>query len=323
MKRHDEMAQLNTILWAIDPNDDPDRLKMLLRALADMVKVVHSTIHPVYVVSVAGSSEGKQDPSARNQSDFSRDRRITADLIKGIELKNLLPPRVIQASSYQTPHITDTLLTYGSSIQADLIIVNTLGKSGLKQLFRGSFINRLLLRSPIPVMAIGPSVTELRSLNRILYATHLDPNSKLDFRYAVEIARAFRSKLTIFHALSRRERDRDSDSSSAVGESLPQRSHLMRRARAWSNWAAKKGISTDVVFEDITTEITGQILQLAEGQHVGMILLESRSGAFRSFIKSSKVREIIRRSRCPVWVRRPPKRGALSKVSRAPQQKAA
>jgi nucleotide-binding universal stress UspA family protein len=288
-----------------------------------MVKVVHSTIHPVYVVSVAGSSEGRQDPSGRNQSDFSWDRRITADLFKGIYLRNLLPPWVIQARSNQTHHITDALLTYGASVNADLIIVNTRGRSGLKQIFRGSFINRLLIRSSIPVMALGPSITEIRPFDRILYATHLDPTSKTDFRYAVEIARAFSSEVTIFHALSRSQRDQDSDNSSAVGEPLPQRSHLMRRAHAWSDWASKQGVSTEVVFEDIATEITEQILRLAEGHHVGMILLESRSGAFQSFIKSSKVRAIIRRSQCPVWVRRPSKRAALNGTPCSDEEKAA
>jgi nucleotide-binding universal stress UspA family protein len=317
------MAKFAKVLWAIDPNDAPDRLKMSLRALEYLVKVAHSTIHPVYVVSVAGSSEGKQDLSGRNQSNFSRDRRITADLFKGIFLKNLLPPWVIQASSNQTKHITDTLLAYGASINADLIIVNTRGKSGIKQMFRGSFINRLLLRSSIPVMALGPFVTEIRPFNRILYATHLDPASKSDFRYAVEIARVFRSKLTIFHALSRSQRDRDSENSSAIGEPLPQRSHLMRRARAWLNWAAKKGVSAEVVFEDIATEITEQILRLAEAQNVGMILLESRSGAFHSFIKSNKVRAIVRRSRCPVWMRRTSKKASSSEVARDNEIKAA
>ncbi|MFL5811969.1 MAG: universal stress protein [Bdellovibrionia bacterium] len=317
------MVQFAKIVWAIDPSDDPERLMRSLRMLEYIVQVVHSVIHPVYVVSVAGSSEGKQEVGGRNQSDFSRDRKSTVDLFKDISLKNLRPPRIIQASSNQTHHITDALLNYAVGIRADLLIVNTRGGKGLAQFFRGSFINRLLLRSSIPVLALGPYVTEVRPCDRILYATHLDPVSKSDFRYAVEIASSFRSELTIFHALSRRQRDQDSDSSTAVGEPLPECSHLMRRARAWSKWASKKGVSTDVVFEDISSEITEQILRLAEEQHAGMILLESRSGIFQSFIKSSKVRTIIRRSRCPVLVRRPLKKESLSQVSHGKEQKAA
>jgi nucleotide-binding universal stress UspA family protein len=317
------MARFATVLWAIDPKDDPDRLKRSLRMLEYIVKVVHSNVYPVYVVSVAGSSEGKQDPSARNQSDFSLDRKVTAELFKDISLENILPPRILQASSNQIQHTTDTLLNYAESIHADLLIVNTRGDSGISQFFRGSFMNRLLLRSSIPVMALGPFVTELRPFDRILYATHLDSISKLDLRYAVEIAKAFSSSLTIFHALSRSQRDKDSDNSSAVGEALPERSHLMRRARAWSKWASKNGVLTDVVFEDISSEITEQILRLAEGRNVGMILLESRSGEVQSFIKSSKVRAIIRRSRSPVLVRRPLMRESLSEWSRSNEQKAA
>jgi nucleotide-binding universal stress UspA family protein len=317
------MARFATVLWAIDPKDDPDRLKRSLRMLEYLVKVVHSTIHPVYVVSVAGSSEGRPDSNGRNQSDFSLDRKVTADLFKDISLKNILPPRIIQASSNQIHHITDALLDYAVSIHADVLIVNTRGDNGIVQFFRGSFLNRLLLRSSIPMIALGPSVTEIRPFDRILYATHLDPLSKLDFRYAVEIAKAFRSELTIFHALSRSQRDKDSDNSSAVGEALPLRSNLMRRARAWSYWASKKGVSTDVVFEDISSEITVQILRLAERQHVGMIVLESRSGEVQSFIKSSKVRAIIRRSRSPVLVRRPLTRKSLSEAAHVNEQKAA
>jgi nucleotide-binding universal stress UspA family protein len=216
------MVRFATVLWAIDPNDNPDRLKRSIRMLEYLVKVVHSTIYPVYVVSVAGSSEEKRDANGRNQSDFSRDRKLTADLFKDISLKNVLPPRILQASSNQIHHVTDTLLNYAVSIHADLLIVNTRGDSGFAQFFRGSFMNRLLLRSSIPVMALGPFVNELRPFDRILYATHLDSISKLDLRYAVEIAKTFHSELTIFHALSRSQRDKDSDLSSAVGEALPE-----------------------------------------------------------------------------------------------------
>jgi nucleotide-binding universal stress UspA family protein len=305
------MAPFFKILWAVDPYDEPSRLQAPKKLVKYVAEASSSTVQPVYIVSTTNPVESELDSDDKKPIDLSPDQKITDQLFKEIYLKNLLHPQVIQAFSNQPNRIVDTLISYAQNIDADLILTNTHSRGILSRIFQGSFSNRLLLRSPIPVLALGPKVETIIPFDRILYATHLDPNSKFDFRYSVKIAEIFHSQLTVLHLLSRHQRDQEGNASTAVGQSLPPRSHLKRRARAWSNWASRKGVETDIVFQDSFMQTTQQIMQMANRHRVGLILLESRSERSISLLKGSKVREMIRNSRCPVWVQRTPKKSVI------------
>ena len=299
------MKPISKILWAIDPYDEPSRFQVPLRMLKYLVEATHATIQPVFVVLATGD---------RSDSDLILEREQTSNLFKEIYLKGLLPPQVVQTTFNDPDEVVTRLLAYGANTNADLVLANTHGWTGLSRVFRGSFVNRLLFQSTIPVMAVGPDVNEINPFDRILYATHLDSISKQDFREAVEIAKLFHSELTVLHLLSRRQRDQgdqEGEDSTELGQSLPIRSKLMRRSLSWSNWASRQGVATEVVLEDLSTQVTKQIRQAASRHRVGLILLESRSGLLASFLRGSKVREIVQSAECPVWVHRLPKKGVL------------
>jgi nucleotide-binding universal stress UspA family protein len=298
------ILNFHKIVWAVDPFEEPGRLQAPLKALKYLVEVTNSLVQPVYVLATEKPSESEGDVSDRTEGNLFLNRKVIDSLFKNIYQKNLLPPQVIQANSVYASQITDKLIVYAKNLDADVIVAYTHGESGLNRILRGSFVERLLLRSSIPVVTLGPELKEIQNFNRILYATHLNSLSTQVFRRAVGIAQSFHSELTVLHLLSRRERDADSHHSAGVGQDLPPRSHLIRRSRAWTNWAARKGIMTEIDIEDATMQVSQQVLQVANRLKVGLIVLESHSGQLASFLKRSKIREVVRYAHCPVWVQR-------------------
>jgi nucleotide-binding universal stress UspA family protein len=279
------------IVWAVDPFEEPSKLRVPLLALKYLVQSSEAVIQPIYVASRA------TDRSER----LSRKAPLEA-LFKGIHQKNLLPPLLIETTSLRAHQATDALIARAQALNTDLIVAGTHHWNGLNRFFNGSFVESLLNRSPIPVLSLGPGLKEVRPFERVLYASHLTPQSIPAFRQAVSLAVCFRSELTVVHLLSRRERDLAGDDSTGVGERLPARSRLSRRSRAWANWAMREGVATEVVIADAENQVYEQILQEALRRHSGLIILETHSGPLASFLKGNKIRQIARGAQCPVMV---------------------
>lgn len=302
------MGSTLNILWAIDPSDEESRFQEALSTMNYLLSVSPATIQPVCVkeASRPAASEGNSVPGgplALSAADLDG-QGVVLGLLKRIDPSRCLPLRVIEASS-DSPHAAvDAVLSLGLSSGTDLIVANTHGWTGLSRILRGSFVDRLLARSHIPVLALGPELHGVRPFDRILFATHLNRFSNHVFRQVVALGALFRAHITVLHLLSRRERDQDADNSTVVGESLPKSSNLSRRTRAWSKWATKQNVEVEVVIEDCLTQVAPQILSSSLSHRVGLICLESRSGPTASVLKGSRVRELIRTADCPVWISR-------------------
>ena len=302
------MGSTLNILWAIDPSDEESRFQEALSTMNYLLSVSPATIQPVCVkeASSPAASERKSVPGgplALSAADLDG-QGVVLRLLKRIDPSRCLPLRVIEASSDNSHSAVDAVLSLCFSSGSDLIVANTHGWTGLGRILRGSFVDRLLARSHIPVLALGPELHGVRPFDRILYATHLDRFSNRDFRHVVTFAALFRSRLTVLHLLSRRERDQDGRNATAVGQSLPERSNLSRRSRAFEKWAAQRNVVIEVVIEDCLTQIAAQILSASLARRAGLICLESLSGPMASVLKGSRVRELIRTADCPVWIGR-------------------
>lgn len=303
------------IIWALDPHDPPSRFVIPLQALRYFVKTAGSSIQPVYIVSSPPATGSEKAGSEGGENTFSIARQFIEQVNKDIYLQNLLRPIIVQSDSSLPHQPVDSLAVYAEESKADLIVTNSHGWSGMHRLLRGSFVESLLPRTSIPVLTLGPQMKELHPFDRILYATHLDRYSRKVLRSAATLAVEFHSELNVLHLLSRQERELAEDNSSPMGASRPQRSYLLRRSRAWTNWSTRLGISTEVLLEEASgRSISDQIVRLASRRAVGLILLELRSGPLPSFLKGSTIRNVIRQAECPVLVQRISGRAALNQT---------
>jgi nucleotide-binding universal stress UspA family protein len=83
---------------------------------------------------------------------------------------------------------------------ADLIVVGTHGRGGVKKVVMGSVAEEVLRQAKCPVLTVGPHVAAVaKGLRHIVFATDFGPASIKAFPYALSLAEVYGAKLVMVH----------------------------------------------------------------------------------------------------------------------------
>lgn len=97
------------------------------------------------------------------------------------------------------------ILTTAGAVASDLIVMGTHGRTGLQRLLLGSVAERVIRRSPVPVLTVPPGVKnaagEFIRLETVLCGVDFSESSPRALEYAASIAAAARARLVLAHAL--------------------------------------------------------------------------------------------------------------------------
>jgi nucleotide-binding universal stress UspA family protein len=98
----------------------------------------------------------------------------------------------------------DEICRLAERIPADLIVMPTHGRTGLKHIFLGSTAERIVQHSPCPVFVTRGSAVQSkngsRCINRILVPVDFSGCSREGLQYAIRLANEFGAKITLLHA---------------------------------------------------------------------------------------------------------------------------
>lgn len=87
----------------------------------------------------------------------------------------------------------------------DLIVAGTHGRTGLSKLLLGSVAEEVFLRSPVPVLTVGPHIrnnmTNWARFDRVLFATDFSSGSETTAAYALSLAQENRAHLILLHVM--------------------------------------------------------------------------------------------------------------------------
>jgi nucleotide-binding universal stress UspA family protein len=104
--------------------------------------------------------------------------------------------------------VRDELLGIIRDQDIDLVVMGTHGRGALERFFLGSVTEKMLRKSPVPVLTVShldPSkeirMAEPATIRRIIYANDLSLNADVGLHYAAELARTFGSELVVLHAV--------------------------------------------------------------------------------------------------------------------------
>src|SRR5208282_1524916 len=101
--------------------------------------------------------------------------------------------------------VWDVLASAIQRERADLLVLGTRGRGGLKKLALGSVAEEVLRLASCPVLIVGPHVAPADSgtveFKRILFATDFGPASAKAFPYALSLAEDYRGKLVLLHMM--------------------------------------------------------------------------------------------------------------------------
>jgi len=176
---------------------------------------------------------------------------------------------------------------------ADLIVLGTTSKHGLKKLALGSTAEEVIRNAYCPVLTVGPHVAPppsgpIRFL-RIVYATDFSSQAAKGAELALALGRAEGAKVYLCHVLARQEdlenEDREAEHMAALKALVPESAHC---------WC-----EPECVLEH--GKASEAILALAKRVDADLIVLGARKASFWvEFVRTGLTPALLAEATCPV-----------------------
>jgi len=83
--------------------------------------------------------------------------------------------------------------------RADLLVLGTHGRTGLKKLVLGSVAEEIFRRTACPVLTVGPLAAPVKQIRRVLFATDFGHSSVHALPYAIDFANRNQGELILLH----------------------------------------------------------------------------------------------------------------------------
>ena len=189
-------ASIATVLVPTDFS--PESLKAL-RYAAALVKKFGAKLHVVHVSEI--------DFAASGPTLLGKDPPISDTEIKE-QLEGMTGGSVAAIVHGRTGRAFDQICRFAHEIEADLVVISTHGRTGLKRLFLGSNAERVVQHSGSPVLIVRQSEREFVTdgepalIKTILVPTDFSESSMAGLEYAVQFGRQFGARLVLFHSFS-------------------------------------------------------------------------------------------------------------------------
>lgn len=196
MKRERPACQFRSILCPVDfsaPSAAALRYAAVLARAEKGALTALFVVDPLLSAAVATAhDEHALERTSHHELRRFVQRALTPRFAKDVQLVTVVgrPAREILASAKRS--------------RADLIVLGTHGLSGVQKVFFGSTTDQVLRRSRIPVLAVPPRVSAPRQgwpRSMIVATIELDSRAARDMTAVACVAKAFRARLLVVHAV--------------------------------------------------------------------------------------------------------------------------
>ena len=213
--------------------------------------------------------------------------------------------RAVDIEMEDGPGIADVIVARASSLPANLIVMGTHGRTGIKRLLVGSVAERVLRTAPCPVMVVPPHdvvPTETVSFRHIVCAIDISDSSLAALRWALSLAQETDAHLWLLHTIEVPPELRAStvvtdEEVDELNESA--RADAINRLRSLIPPRAAGFCSIDTA--TATGEAAHAILRFAAWHAADLIVMGAQGhGAIDRLIFGSKTRDVIGGAICPV-----------------------
>ena len=199
--------------------------------------------------------------------------------------------------------------------KADLIVMGTHGRTGLRQVLLGSVTEKIIRNASCPVLVVPPHAADVGSaaavFKRIVHATDFSKASSVALTCALALAKEADARLTLLHAIEFPQalhdiplpRGSEVDQQHALAEA-----EYLRRLRALV--PAQARMYCTVAARVSEGKPARAILRVADEEQADLIVLGVQGrGTVELLVFGSNAHAVIREARCPVLVV-PARRGA-------------
>lgn len=302
------MRALQKIIWATNPLEENALKNRSMQVLRDLSKKTGATIEPVYVLSDGLLSVSLPKKDLVEQFKPISQIALQKMVDKG-HLKRITKPMVLVSAPSSRADAVKALDRYARKQHADLILVNSHGRHGIKRALLGSFAETLTMYSKTPVVVAGPNTKHITKLDHILFPTDFSKESKRALEKVQQMAKKLHAKITIFHAVVNPIQPVVQSGAELLGGGFVWSQNSYERlyesheklVEAWAKLVRKKGIKVDTVVNMAGGGVIASVLQYAKKKKPGLIAMSSESGAISAALLGSIGRELAREAPCPVW----------------------
>jgi nucleotide-binding universal stress UspA family protein len=202
----------------------------------------------------------------------------------------------------------DEVCRVAEKIPADLVVMPTHGRTGLKHVFLGSTAERIVQHSPCPVLVTRGSALESKNgsrfrINRILVPVDFSSRSGEGLRYAIGFANEFGAKIILLHVTYL------GYIYSSEGTALYDVRGLQEAAREGAERQMRKLVRTinfgRVKYETVFTSGSPvlDICAFAKDHDIDLIVTSTHGFTGLTHVMMGSVAEqVVRRARCSVLV---------------------
>jgi nucleotide-binding universal stress UspA family protein len=206
----------------------------------------------------------------------------------------------------ESAHVPDAIVGRARALPAELIVMGSRGRSGLKGALLGSVAERVLRAAPCPVMVVPPHdtvPTSTASFKHLVCPVDFSESSVQALTWALSLAEEADARLSLLHVqeVPPELLARALDSGANLDEvHAASRADALARLRSLVPEGATRYCSIDTA---ATSGAAGrEILKFAEDHHADLIVMGARGhNAIDRFFFGSKTQEVVRRATCPVF----------------------
>ena len=276
----------SNVIWAVDPDDET--LKPSASSLGFLESI---NIYPVAVASP--------------DQDITQNKLNT--YLEGIGISNYHPPIVLISDSYDRDDCIKKLLAYAFENKASAIALSSHGRKGIDRLVMGSFAEKLLNISPLPILFLTDSNYDLSK--KAIFATDFSKNSEVALRNFILFCEGCIDEIIIFHA--GRTLVETLGVYSAIGVPAMFPNNFLRKTdedeKELSVWANKyknnnSQIKITTMVMDSPNTVSKSILEACKKRKVELIGVSSTLRPWERTIFGSVSKDIFRSGIVPVWV---------------------
>jgi|GEM_PF-2076329 len=289
------------VILAIDAFEKELALsRVALRELHYWAKKLGTRIEAVHVLS--GSD---QDP--RFNQNYTRAYDLLVQRVKRLSLGVPVQVKVIWDHQDLIQHPAHTLVDYAKDSKADLVLVSSHGRKWFSRMVFGSFAEKLLQSSPVPLLFFGRNPDREDLFRRVLFCTDFSDSSKMAFLHFLKQVRPIQPEVVIFHA-AEYPNFVTGMSLTGVGAYLPDaywkvmKESLVSEGESWVKLAEEEGVRARALIEEGVGDVSGSIQKIAASEQVSLIGMASVRGEFQRMVLGSISKQIFRSSRHSVWV---------------------
>jgi nucleotide-binding universal stress UspA family protein len=193
--------------------------------------------------------------------------------------------------------------------KADILVMGTHGRRGMEKWFLGSVTERMLRRSPIPVLTLRGSKKARTTTTRILVTTDFSEGTDNALNYALSIARANKARLTLLHVLEETRAVISPQYRKEITEGV--RRELLQRIPA----DAQGSPDIDTAVEAGTPYHI--ILRLLKKERIDLLVMNTHGkGMLHRALLGSTSERIARAADCPVMLIPPMKKAKSNRRAR-------